>query len=64
MNLNDYLKSHKIRREEFATQIETSPAYLSQIIYRHRFPSLKLVSRIIKATQGKVTLADLRPEKL
>jgi DNA-binding transcriptional regulator YdaS (Cro superfamily) len=62
MTIKEYLKTAKIGRQEFAHQAGTTLGYLSHIINGRRQPSIKLASKIIHASRGNVTLADLRPD--
>ena len=47
---------------DLAKNIETSPAYLSQLAYGHRKASPRMAKKIEDATDGQVTVADLRPD--
>jgi len=60
MTLDEYLKNHDI--DELAAKSGTSKWYLYQLRRHHRKPGLKLCERLEKATDGKVTIADLRPD--
>lgn len=58
--LRAYLEGRN--KGEFAEAIETSPSYLSQLLSKHRFPSLEMMRRIERATGGEVTRYDMRPD--
>lgn len=49
-------------RVKFAKAAGTKAVYLTHIANGHRKPSFKLTHRIEKATGGKVSRHDLRPD--
>ena len=53
--LAEYLSDKS--KTEFASEINTSPSYLSQILSGHRNPSLRMMRRIENASGGVVGLA-------
>ena len=59
MKLRDFLKKNEITEEEFSDSVGSSQAHINYIIRGKRNPSLDLARRIIKATDGKVNIADL-----
>lgn len=64
MELQKYLDTHKVSRDDLAAKIGTSPAYIYQIISGIRKPGIKTIAKIYKATNGLVGIADLRSEQL
>lgn len=52
--LRSYLEGRP--KAKFAEQVGISPVYLSQLLSRHRRPSLALMQRIQEATEGQVDL--------
>lgn len=58
--LREYLDGR--RKGDFAASIGTSASYLSQLLSEHRQPSLEMMRRIERATGGKVTRYDMRPD--
>lgn len=50
------------QRAKLATALQTSPAYLMQLAYGHRRPSLQLAIAIERETAGQVTARELRPD--
>jgi DNA-binding transcriptional regulator YdaS (Cro superfamily) len=52
----------KSEREAFAEAVDTSVAYLWQIIYEQRRCKEGLAIEISKASNGEVPLSDLRPD--
>lgn len=63
MTLTAYIKN-KDRREALALACETSPDYLWQIAthWRGRRAGPDLARKINAATQGRVSLSELRPD--
>lgn len=49
-------------RAKLAEAVATSPAYLSQIAYGHRRPSLQMALAIERETGGTITARGLRPD--
>lgn len=60
MKLLDYIKIHG--RGDLAANIDTSPAYLSQLAHGYRRPSAELAITIERFTKGAVRCEDLRPD--
>jgi hypothetical protein len=61
MNLKSFLS--QVDRKEFAELVKTTPGYLNLLIYDpKRQPGIKLSMRMVEASNGKLTLADLREE--
>ena len=59
MRLVDYLKANNLNRSQFAKMLGISPTHMSDICNKKRNPSLTLTRRIIKITNGKVSIGDL-----
>lgn len=63
MNIKQYMTANGYGSGvKLARDLGLSPAYLNQIANGHRMPSLKLASRIIKASNNQITLHGLRPD--
>jgi hypothetical protein len=53
----------QVDRQEFAKKCRTTPGYLNLLIYdSKRQPGIKLSMRMVEASNGQLTLADLREE--
>lgn len=64
--LKAYLVETEMTEGDFAKKVGTKPAYLSNIICAHRWPSRSLAQKIEEATGGLVKAADLltwKPER-
>lgn len=61
MKLRDYLHFERIQSKKFANQLEYSPVHIRNVINEKLIPSLRLAKLIEKATNGKVSIADLIP---
>ncbi len=60
MRLTDYIpRGH---RPEFAKQVDVSTGYLNRLCSGHERASADLCVRIERATLGRVTRVDLRPD--
>ena len=59
MNLNEYLKSNKIKGKDFAPKIGVSQSYLTLIRQGKRWPRPKILRRIITVTNGQVMPNDI-----
>jgi transcriptional regulator with XRE-family HTH domain len=59
MRLTDYLDSKNISKAQFSRLIGISPMHLSNICNRRRNPSVPLIKRIQKYTDGEVSMDDL-----
>ena len=57
-----YTKLNKSEREALAENINTSPAYLSQLAYGHRKVGIGFFRLIEEATNHQVTRNELRPD--
>jgi transcriptional regulator with XRE-family HTH domain len=55
MDLDEYLKTNKIKGYQFARAVGVHKTYLSQLRQGKRWPSRKLMLRISEATDGQVT---------
>lgn len=63
MNLLDYIKSpESIEVEALAGRCETSVGQLKQVAYGNRRANAQLAIAIDRATAGKVTCEELRPD--
>lgn len=63
MTLSEYFKEEPHGAiSEMARHIGVSPTWLSLLIHGHRKASFKVAVKLEKATQGLVTLRDLRPD--
>ena len=63
MNIQDWLRAATPDEKEWlAVQCGTSLAYLYQLAGLHRLPSPVLAAAIEKATNGKVRVAEMRPD--
>lgn len=63
MKMSEWLQqSTAAQRAMVARKAETRISYLYQIGGGHRLPSPALALRLEKATNGEVTLADMRPD--
>lgn len=62
MNMLIFLNEHPECVQAVAAEANTKPVYLRQIAYGHRKPSHGLAKAIEKATNGAVTVHDLRPD--
>lgn len=64
MNLKQWKKAKQLTNQELADLLQTTPGYVNHLVnqQRNKYPSLKMCLRIVEATKGQVTLADLRPE--
>jgi transcriptional regulator with XRE-family HTH domain len=58
MFLSDYLEKNGISQRSFALSCGLSPAAISRIINRQRFPSPETMVIILEATQGQVDASD------
>lgn len=59
MELKEFLSENNILQAHFARKIGVTQARISQIVHKKTNPSLDLARRIIKETNGKVTVAEL-----
>lgn len=61
MTLDDFLKNEptKMSHAAFAKKIGVEQATVSRYANGERFPSPEIILKIVKATKGKVTAADL-----
>jgi transcriptional regulator with XRE-family HTH domain len=58
MKLKDFLKEEKITQEQFAKVIGVSQATVSRWCDGFQKPNQKMMTKILIATQGKVTAND------
>jgi transcriptional regulator with XRE-family HTH domain len=59
MHLRHYLETNRIYFYEFAAKIGVTPTYLSDIVRGQRKPSLKLLIKIVEASNGAVSYDDV-----
>jgi transcriptional regulator with XRE-family HTH domain len=59
MDLKKYLDSRNFQYKDFAEMIGISATALSNYMYKRREPRPYIRERIVKATQGSVTILDL-----
>lgn len=59
MKLGDYLEKNSIKKKDFAKRVGITRVSLHRIIHGKQTPRPGLLSRIIGATGGEVTLAEL-----
>jgi DNA-binding transcriptional regulator YdaS (Cro superfamily) len=63
MNIKDYLNTlTPDEREAFAVRAGTTDAYLQQLKGGHSKPSTKLCHKLVAASNGALTLEELRPD--
>lgn len=63
MNLKQYLAGlGPDERKAYAKRAGTNTAYLTQLAGEHRQPSPAMARRLSDASDGEVTLAELRPD--
>lgn len=63
MTLSEYFKEEPHGAiAEMARHIGVSQTWMSMLIHGHRKASFKVAVKLEKATQGLVTLKDLRPD--
>lgn len=61
MTLDDFLSNEptKMSHAAFGEKIGATQATVSRYVNGDRFPSPEMIQKIVKATKGKVTAADL-----
>ena len=59
MDLEEFLKIHKMTKATFAKLVDISPMHLSNICNGWKNPSVHLIKQIEKATNGCVSMDDL-----
>ena len=59
MKLKDFMKENSFTERQFASILGISQQHLNFIIRGKSSPSIQLIQRIIKATNGKVTIDEL-----
>jgi DNA-binding transcriptional regulator YdaS (Cro superfamily) len=63
MKLKAYLNSLSLaERRDLAKRAGTTENYLAQLKGQHRTPSTRLCHRLVRASAGRLTLAELRPD--
>lgn len=63
MHLKQYFKDEPYgAKKEMSDHLGITPTWLGLLINKTRKPSISLAKKIVKATQGLVTLKDLRPD--
>lgn len=63
MDLREYLFRNRMSQGEFAEKIGTTRRYVSAISTGYYRPGPRLAKDIEAATEGQVTVAEVRPEK-
>ena len=63
MKLKKYIKEEGYTIKGFARKVHTTPLTIQRIMSEERCPAARLAFRIIRVTQGQVTLEDLVPNK-
>ncbi len=61
--LREYLFYKNTPITQFAKKLNVSGNYMNRIVLGRDIPSARLAKDIQAATNGEVTIADLRPEK-
>lgn len=59
MRLEEYLRINNISKTDFARSIGMSIAHITNICNGWKNPSIKVIRKIIEATDGQVNVADL-----
>lgn len=59
MKLLDYLKEKKMTQKGFGLRVGVSDAHINLIMKGKKTPSIHLIQRIIRETDGQVTIDDL-----
>lgn len=59
MTLTEYLRQNDIQQKDFAVRVQTTAPTINRICKQLVTPRRELLERIIKATDGEVTLNDL-----
>lgn len=63
MNIKDFLNNlTPVAVAEFAARAETTVGHLAQLKGGHRKPSPEFAKRLVAASFGVLTLAELRPD--
>ena len=58
MKLEDYLKKHDLSQVRFSSLVKTHPVHINRLIKGLHLPSIPLVKKIERATNGEVTFKD------
>ncbi|CAN0653136.1 Helix-turn-helix transcriptional regulator [Nitratireductor aquimarinus] len=58
MKLETYLSERDMKPSAFAAEIGVAPSTITRILRGERSPGLDLVMRILRATDGKVSVED------
>lgn len=64
MKLLEYLKKSNLTQKEFSIRVGVTDAHINHILQGKKNPSIHLVQRIVKETDGQVTIEDLFNPKL
>lgn len=59
MKLLEYLKKEDMTFEEFADKIGKNPQAIHKYAHFHNYPRQDTAQKIVAATKGKVSLADI-----
>ena len=62
MNLKEYLDNFNVRPAEIATAAGVTVQAISQYCLKKRAPRPRIARKIVEATRGQVTIADLYAE--
>jgi len=64
MQLKEYLKKSSMSQEKFGSLVGVSGVQINHLVNKTRLPSLKLLKRIEKATNGEVSTKDFNLEEI
>lgn len=62
MNAAEFYRRHRDEVEALCQAVGTNLAYFQHLAYGNRRPSAELCVRIERASEGRVTRAELRPD--
>lgn len=63
MNLDEYLHKYRIHKSFFAKKVGVGRSYLHHIISGIANPSIELANKIVEASNGEVSLEEVRVDK-
>lgn len=61
MKLTDYISSKKMTASQFAGEVGVPASTITRLLRGERRPGINLISRIVQATEGRVTAEDFLP---
>lgn len=64
MKLEEYLSSNNLTQLKFSASAGISNVHLGRLIKGRHLPSIPMIKKIEKATNGKVTINDFLREKV